>query len=303
MIRYEQGVQAMSTKREDGLTDKRWDGLQQKHKEGWLEVPVRYGEERERLILRALSMSRGRSVPELAAMLHVAQATVRRDLGRLSKAGLIRRTHGGAIPLSADAVEVPLGMRMTDMRQEKTAIAEAAALLVNDGETLFLDSSSTTLHMIPFLRARKGLTIITNGLQTALELSRSSEIRVYVTGGQLREQARSFTGVSAVENIRRYTAARVFLSCRAVDSQFGLSDNEEEEAMIRREMMTCSRETVVLADHGKLGARAPFCISRWDRVHWLITDRVLPEAFVSECQAASVKVKVANASAKKRREK
>jgi DeoR family transcriptional regulator of aga operon len=212
----------------------------------------------------------------------------------LAKAGLIRRTHGGAIPLSADEAEVPLGMRMTDRRQEKTAIAEVAAQLVQDGDTLFLDSSSTTLHMVPFLRAHKGLTIITNGLQTALELSRGAGIRVYVTGGQLRDQARSFSGIAAVESIRRYTAAHVFLSCRAVDSQFGISDNEEEEAMVRREMMACSRETVVLADSTKLGTRAPFCISRWDRVHWLVTDSALPAVFDSQLQAASVKVKVAD---------
>lgn len=236
------------------------------------EMAVRFGEVREALILQKLAIAQALGVPDLAAMLHVAEATVRRDLGRLAKMGLIRRTHGGAMLLPADTAEVPLGLRVADRKREKSLIGRLAAALVKDGDTIFLDSSSTALHMVTHLRSRVGLTVITNGLQTALDLSGCPGLRVFATGGLLREYARSFAGTAAIENIRRYTAGKAFFSCRAVDFELGMTDTDEEEAMIRREMLSCSREGILLADHAKFGDRKPFTICRWDRIHVLVTD-------------------------------
>ncbi len=246
------------------------------------EMAVRFGEERETLILQKLAVSHALNVSDLAVMLHVAEATVRRDLARLAKAGLIRRTHGGAMLLSAETAEIPLGIRVADRKREKNLIGRLAAEMVKDGDTIFMDSSSTILHMVTHLRSRVGLTVITNGLQTALDLSGCQGIRVFATGGLLREHARSFAGTTAIESIRRYTAGKAFFSCRAVDFELGMTDTDEEEAMIRREMLTCSREGILLADHEKFGDRKPFSICRWDRIHVLVTDRVpdLPESDV-----------------------
>lgn len=229
-------------------------------------------------------------VSELASMLHVAEATVRRDLARLANAGLIRRTHGGAMLLSADTAEISLGMRVADRKREKNLIGRLAAGLVKDGDTIFLDSSSTTLHMVPYLRSRVGVTVITNGLQTALDLSGCQGIRVFVTGGLLREHARSFAGVAAIENIRRYTAGKVFFSCRAVDFKLGMTDTDEEEALIRREMLACSREGILLADTGKFGDRKPFTICRWDRIHVLVTDCAPVAGDADVLQLSSVRI-------------
>lgn len=250
----------------------------------------RIADPRAEEILALLSVQTAMRVDALSERLHASPATIRRDLARLEAAGRVRRTHGGVIGLSVQTGEVPLDVRLGDRRTEKAVIGKLAAELVSDGDTLFLDSSSTTLCMVRHLRRRSNLTVVTNGLRTAQELSRLGGVRVFCTGGQLREQALSFAGPVAVDGLSRFRATRCFLSCRTLDATLGLSDTDVEEADLRRAMIACSRETVVLADHTKLDRLSPFAIAGWNQVTCLASDRGLDPLWQAALDAQSVRV-------------
>lgn len=197
--------------------------------------------------------------------------TVRSDLSVLEGAGLVRRLRGGVTwPFSP---ERPLEENQRRHAAAKRRIGQAAAALVQDGETIFLDvgSSATEVarHLSPTLR---GVTVITNGLNIALEVEKLAALRVIVTGGTLRRLQHSLVSPYALDLIGRVQAQRLFLGCNGVDVQAGVTNANHEEAEIKRAMVAASREVHVLADRSKLGAVASARVLPLDAIQTLISD-------------------------------
>lgn len=225
--------------------------------------------ERKQQILDLLKIKKAISVEELCKTLYTSGATIRRDLQDLEKDGSIKRTHGGAVLLEGNSTEMPLILRETENSKQKQMISELAVKFISDGMTLFFDSSSTVTYMIRQLNAFQGLKVITNGIKTASMLSEYKNIKIYCTGGIIRDNSRSLVGQSALDFIKQFNADVCFMSCRGMSLEKGATDPNDEEAYIKREYLRNSDLRILLCDTTKIGVNY-FCkvapLSEYDQI-------------------------------------
>ncbi len=235
--------------------------------------------ERRNQILEILSKKQATTVDELCAALYSSGATIRRDLQILESSGLIRRTHGGAVHIDNNTRDFPLTLRENENSAAKEQLAQKALALIKDGQTLFMDSSSTVCHLARRLSGFQSLRVITNGLKTASILAEIGGIEVYSTGGRLRTNAMSFTGNQAMEFVRNFNADMAFISCRGVDPEVGITDSDESEASLKRIYMQNAKHIILMCDSSKLGKRY-FCkVGPIESVHKIITNGQLPPEY------------------------
>jgi len=247
-------------------------------------------EERRRLILQILSHDGRVLVGDLARHFHTSQVTIRKDLDILQTHGRIHRTHGGALPARESALEDPTLREKEKLhRKEKSQIAATAARMVKEGQVVILDSATTTTAIARALREREHLTIITNAVNIAAELSGSS-LEVILTGGTLRKNSFSLVGPIAEETLRRLNADILFLGVDGFDVHYGLSTPNLLEAKVNRAMMDVARVTVAVCDSSKFGRRSLSSIAPLSAVHHLITDRGIPKADLATLKKTGVEV-------------
>lgn len=228
--------------------------------------------QRQGQILQLLTRQEQVSVSALSSLLGVSEVTVRGDLDQLGRAGLLRRTRGGAArPLES---EQALEESIKQHAAAKRRIGRAAAALIQNGETIFLDVGSTTTEVARHLSpALQGVTVVTSGLNIALELERLPNVQVMVTGGTLRRLQHSLVNPYASDLLSRIRADRLFLGCNGVHPQHGVTNSNHEEAEIKAQMVKSSKVVVVLADHSKIGAVSRAHITALANVHTLITNQ------------------------------
>lgn len=213
------------------------------------------------------------SVSQLSKILGVSEVTVRSDLNTLVPTGQIRRVRGGVQrPLKLNR-ETPLEQTSLRHTAAKRRIGQAAANLIQDGETVFLDVGSTTTEVARAIRPTlQGVTIITNGLNIAVELERLPNVQVIVTGGTLRRLQHSLVNPYGMALLGQIHADRLILGCNGVDVQHGITNSNHEEAEIKRIMAERAGEIVVVADHSKIGQVSRAHIAPLSAVSILITD-------------------------------
>lgn len=235
--------------------------------------------ERQNKILEILADRQAVSVDELCHTLYSSGATIRRDLAILESNGLLRRTHGGAVYMDGSARDFPLTLRENENLVPKMTIAQRALSFIHDGQTLFMDASSTVCRLAERLGGFQNLRVITNGLKTANILSEIDGVEVYCTGGRLRENAKSFVGAQASEFVSRFHADLAFFSCRGVSPDCGVTEANEDEATLKRMYLRNARHVVLMVDSSKLGQQY-FCrIADLSGIWKLITDEELPPEY------------------------
>lgn len=232
------------------------------------------------------------TVGELTHRLGVSEATVRRDLDVLQDSGVVQRTYGGAVPSRAGERELPFPERSSVQVAEKRAIARAAAAMVGAGDTVFIGGGSTTLRLAEQLRDTE-LTVVTNSLPVARELSRSATIQVIVIGGTLRTPELTMVGPRAVEGIRAYRAGTAFLGVPALDSQDGFTADGDAEAATDAAFIAMAQRTVVLADHTKLGRVSSTHVVPMASIDTVVTDSQAPGHVLDALRASGTHVVVA----------
>lgn len=203
-------------------------------------------------ILALLREKQTATVKALSSQLYASEATVRRDLNELEKRGLIKRVHGGAVLLDSANRELPLYVREQQNVEAKRIIAAKAARYLQDGQVIFLDASSTVMFLIKHLESFQSLTIITNGLKTAQELS-SLNHKVYCTGGLMLHNSSAYVGDFAADFVRHFNADVFFFSSRGMTEDGRITDESSEETNIRRVMFAQSRKRIFLCDRSKIG--------------------------------------------------
>jgi len=229
--------------------------------------------ERHQAILNLMNDVKSITVKELSHRLQTGEATIRRDLAKLEKSGVLKRTHGGAVLSDRILEEIPLIIRETENESEKKRIARIASSLIEDGDFIVLDSSSTALRMIPHLKKFNNLTVLTNGARTAVELAGLQGVKVYSTGGFLREKSLSFIGPAANAFFKDFNPDYLFFSCRALSIEKGLSDYDEQETLLRKKMIEAAAKTVLLCDHSKFDKTSFFRIGPVNCIDTIITDK------------------------------
>ena len=237
--------------------------------------------ERQNKILEILSKKQAVTVDELCARLYSSGATIRRDLQALESNGLLRRTHGGAVFVDGNARDFPLTMRETENLIPKSIIAKRALPYIHEGQTLFMDASSTVCQLAEKLTGFQHLRVITNGLKTANILSEIDGVDVYCTGGRLRENAKSLVGTHAIDFVSRFNADLAFFSCRGVMPEIGITESNEDEAALKIAYMRNAAKVVLMCDSSKLGKQY-FCkVGTLDHIWKLVTDIQLPSSYES----------------------
>ncbi|MBX9391512.1 DeoR/GlpR family DNA-binding transcription regulator [Streptomonospora nanhaiensis] len=229
------------------------------------------------------------SVEELSATFGVTASTIRRDLARLESDGRLARTYGGVVSLVAHP-EASLRQRLGEAFEAKRAIARWAAAQVGPGETVLLDSGSTTGALAHELRERRDLTVATTGLTALEELVGAPHLRVECLGGTLRHLSQGFFGPQTESALSRMTFDRVFLGADAVTAEEGICEATLEQTHLKELMAQRSDRVYVLVHAAKLGRR-PF--HAWAKLpdHWtLVTDHTAPEEALAPFAAAGAEV-------------
>jgi DeoR family transcriptional regulator, aga operon transcriptional repressor len=247
-------------------------------------------EERRRAILEILNREGRVLVLDLAKRFETSQVTIRKDLEELHAHGVIHRTHGGALPAREGALEDPTLREKEKLhRKEKLRIAEAAARLVQEGQVVILDSGTTTTAIARALRHFQNLTIVTNAVNIAAELS-GTAVEVILTGGTLRKNSFSLVGPIAEETLHRLNADLLFLGVDGFDVHYGLSTPNLLEAKVNRVMVEVAKRTVAACDSSKFGRRSLSLIAPPQALHEVITDRGAPRSDLKALKKAGIEV-------------
>jgi DeoR/GlpR family transcriptional regulator of sugar metabolism len=246
--------------------------------------------ERQQLIL-ALINERGRAtVEQLSEHFGVSEATIRRDLEKLTDLGTVRRARGGALALPAADPEPPIVRRAGDHAEAKQRIGRAAAELVRDGETIFLGSGTTTQEVARHLGGRRGLKVITNALNVANVLAASPEVSTIIVGGLLRNSELSMVGYLAEQALQELRADKVIMGIRALSVEHGLTNELGPETSTDRAIVRAAPELIVVADHSKLGRVANVNVAPISAVHTLVTSEQAPPEIVEELRRLGLRV-------------
>jgi DeoR/GlpR family transcriptional regulator of sugar metabolism len=236
-------------------------------------------EERRRRILEMLDQSECVTVSDLVERLGVSRVTARADLDSLGAEGALVRSHGGALKPMDPRSDYPLQLKQTLHHAEKVRIAAEAAKLIHDGDTIAFDSGTTTCEVAKQIKRLnfRSLTVITNALNIANELSGLSWVSLIMTGGILRHKSGSFTGPHAHETLRNLNADHLFLGADAIDVEAGLTTPDILGAQVALRMIELAREVTVVVDASKFGRHSLTLSGKMEDIDRLITDvRVSP---------------------------
>lgn len=235
------------------------------------------------------------TVEELVERFGVSAVTIRGDLDSLAEVGAVVRSHGGALKRVDAPEDVPIAVKETLHHAEKVRIGHAAARMIKDGETIMLDSGTTTLEIARQIRYVKfrSLNVITNALNIAMELAALPAVRLIMIGGILRQMSYSLAGPPAEITVKGLHADRLYLGVDGIDPEIGVMTPDVLEAQLNAQMIQISREVVVVADFSKFQRRSLSIIARLDEVHKVITDSGTPPEMIEALQAKGVEVIVA----------
>lgn len=247
-------------------------------------------EERRREILEMLHRDGRVLVKDLARHFEISQITIRKDLEFLDGQGAVQRTHGGALPIQPGALLDPTLREKEKLhRRQKAVIAQAAARLVEEGQSVLLDSGTTTTAIARSLKDRTQLTVITNAINIAAELA-GTHIEVILTGGTLRKNSFSLVGPLAEQTLRQLSADLLFLGVDGFDTRAGLFTPNLLESQVNRAMVEIARRTVAVCDSSKFGRRSLCNIVPVNAIHEVITDKQIPKSDLQQLKDAGVKV-------------
>lgn len=227
--------------------------------------------ERQNKILEIVTDKKFCTVSYLAKALYVSPITVRRDLNVLESAGLVKRCYGGVSLYQHLNREVPLEVRENSNTSVKATLGKRAAELIKTGDTVFIDASSTVLHVIDFMTQDMNLTVITNSV-TALDRLKERHIRCYSTGGMLLENSNALVGSIAEKCISGMYADIMFFSTQGITDTGDITDYSESETQLRRIMLEHSKKSVYIFDSSKLGKRYLFGLCSYENIDHIITD-------------------------------
>ncbi|MBQ8551745.1 MAG: DeoR/GlpR transcriptional regulator [Clostridia bacterium] len=225
-------------------------------------------------ILEILKNQSFASVHELGERLYASQPTIRRDLDILEKQGYIRRSHGGAM-LADDKGGAPVSFRRGTKTQEKMRICRLAATLINAGDVIFIDASTTASYLADHIRESDGVIVVSNGYQVCRTLVENN-VKIFSTGGRMLRDSMAFAGRFAEKTVSEFNADIMFFSCSGLNMDGVISDYSEEEISLRHVMHSRAKNTVFLCDSGKFGGTSAFREFLLSELDYVVTDEPLP---------------------------
>ena len=244
--------------------------------------------ERRNLIIQKLHEEKRVVVSELSQLFGVSEETIRRDLDKLDKEGIAIKSYGGAVINEDFNIELPFNVRKNRNVSEKHRMAGIAASLVNNGDHIFLDASSTAVFIAKALKEKERLTVLTNSVEILIELSDVTGWTILSTGGVLQEDLLAFTGSRTEEAIRSYYMDKVFFSCKALDPVRGVMESREELACVKKTIMSAGKKKILVVDSSKYDQSAFAVCGDLRLVDTVITDSRPTDAWAERFREAGV---------------
>ncbi|MFL5798443.1 MAG: DeoR/GlpR family DNA-binding transcription regulator [Actinomycetota bacterium] len=251
-----------------------------------------YAEERRQEIVLVVRQDGRGEVSQLADRFEVTPETIRRDLTDLERQGVLRRVHGGAIPIERFRAEPAIAEKAQAMAKEKTRIASAALEFVPDRGTVLLDAGTTTLALARVFPERD-LTVFTNAMPVGLELTLRRNVQLYLIGGRVRGRTLADVDDWALRQLADLRVDVAFIGTNGLSVARGLSTPDPAEAAVKRDMCRAAQQVVVLADHTKVGEEDAVRFASIEQVDALVTDAGLPHPDRQALEEAGVEVVVA----------
>jgi DeoR family transcriptional regulator of aga operon len=252
--------------------------------------------QRAQAILRELLRDGNIAVEQMAKTFNVSPSSIRRDLRELEQAGLLRRTRGGAVLVEPTLYEpfrhVPsFGEQEQRRAAEKRRIGLAAAEMIADGEIVSIGAGTTTTQVARGIRHRKNITVVTNAVNIAMELSRHRDLKVFMAGGFLSSNWFALTGAAAFQSISEMFVDKIFIGADGIHPQHGLTTSYPDQADIHRQMLKEARYRVIVADHGKFNVTCTALICPLNEIDLLITDKGATKAMLAPFLSLGVNVR------------
>ena len=245
--------------------------------------------ERRQSLLEILRKQPGLRVPELALALDISEGTVRNDLNALEEQGRLTRVHGGAVLNQQDQFQNNSFVRRYQQNAAaKLAIAREAAVLVNDGDSILLDASSTAYYLARALSGRNKLRVMTNGFEVARELAQNASNTVILIGGVVNNDSSSVTGLLSEQIIAEMHIEKAFFSCSGFSLERGMTEVHFAEAQLKRKAIKSSRQVIALIDSTKFGKEDLTPFARTDQVTHLMTDEGLSAEWIEKLKQAQI---------------
>jgi DeoR family transcriptional regulator of aga operon len=246
--------------------------------------------ERRNKIIDKLETDNQVLVSELSNEFNVSEVTIRNDLAYLEEKGIMHRTHGGGIKQRKVALEYGLTEKQKQNLPQKKRIGAKAVELIQENETIILDSGSTTMEIAKNLSIFKNLTVITNALNIISQIKEYPNIHLIVPGGILKPQSVALYGTPAEDAFKNYYCDKFFMGTDAIDFTHGLSTPTIEEAHLNKIMIQISKEVILVADSSKFNKRNFVFIAPVNILHTIITDKDLPQESKSAYENIGIKV-------------
>ncbi len=245
--------------------------------------------ERRQSLLDILRKQPGLRVPELAMALNVSEGTVRNDLNALEQEALLIRVHGGAVLNQQGQFQNnSFFRRYQEHAAAKLAIAREAAVLVNDGDSILMDASSTSYYFAKALFERRRLRVITNGFEVARELAQNATNTVVLIGGVVNNDSSSVTGLVSEQIIEELHIQKAFLSCSGFSLERGMTEVHLAEAQLKRKVIESSQQLFAMVDSSKFGKEDLTSFARPERINRLFTDSHLSPDWTERLRQAGI---------------
>jgi DeoR family fructose operon transcriptional repressor len=246
--------------------------------------------DRRQLLVDLLHKQPGMSVPELGAALGVSQGTIRNDLNALEQESLLKRVHGGAILTDEDQFQNrPFQLRYKEHTAAKFAIARAAAALVNNGDSIFLDASSTSYYVARCLSDRQRLRAVTNGIDVARLLAQNLSNTSFLIGGMVNNDSASVVGLLSEQIVKDLHFQKALVSCSGFSLERGMTEVHLAEAQLKRRVVESAQQVIALIDSSKFGKEDLTPFVRLENITYLYTDSGLSPEWIERLNRAGVK--------------
>ncbi len=246
--------------------------------------------ERRREIIARLALNGKVIVSELAHDFDVTEETIRRDLEKLDREGLVSKTYGGAVSKHNSTFDLPYNIREGVNVEQKQTISEHIAAMVKDGARIMLDASSTALYALQKLKGKKNLTVITNSVKILIELADKSDWTVLSTGGNLKKGGLALMGSSAEKMIKSYHVDIAICSCKGLDTELGVTDSNEADSLIKQAMLSSAERRILALDGEKFDKKAFVRVCSCEDIDVLVTDVQPSEKWINFCAEKNIEL-------------
>lgn len=246
-------------------------------------------EERQQKILELLNQKSSLKVNELSLLFTVSESTIRRDLKEMEEAGLLSRTHGGAVDFSISNIEPTYKEKEASNQDEKVVIGEIAARMIKNGDTVILDSGTTTLEIAKRIAA-KNVSIITNSIDIAAVLCHRENVNLLITGGNLRFTTRAMVGHITEEVLKNFRVDKAFIGANGISLESGITTPNLAEAKTKRAMMNVSNKVIIVADSTKFNKVCLSVIAPASEITSIITTNKVDNKLLKEFENLGLEV-------------